>query len=122
MLIKNIIHKFYSSILNFTTYTGFKLTNEDARAVLIFVFVLLFNVGTILGLFGFKISELNKFILVITFLGIFYFSYRFFSNNKRKMEILQMYRGLELKNKIVLNILSIAYVIMSTILFLKFHE
>lgn len=114
-----IVNKYYGVLLNFTSYTGFTLTNEDSRATLIFTFVFLFNLGTILGFLNIKVLEINKFILIAIFLGFFYLFYQYFSNEDKKNQILKSYKKMNLKEQILLNMLSVIFTILSVVLFLK---
>lgn len=114
-----IISKFYSCILNFTSFTGFGITNEDSRAVTIFTFVVLMNIVTVLGLLGVRVLEFNKFLLVFIFLGSFYVFYKLFSNENRKEKISRNYNIMGIKEKLIMNIASVIYIIFSVVFFLK---
>ena len=115
----NIINYYYSTLLNFTSFTGFNLTNEDSRAVFIFTFVFLFNLGTILSTFNIDLLSFDKLILILTFAVCFYLFYKYFSKSERKKDILNMYNELNFKNKISLNVISLIFTILSVILFFK---
>ncbi len=114
-----IIENYYTCLLTFTTFTGFKLTNEDSRATSIFTFVFLFNFGTILELLGVNVSNLNKWILVSLFIVLFFIFYKYFSKESRKERIKLQYKNLTKKTKIITNAGAFIYTIFSAILFLK---
>ncbi|TYP76139.1 hypothetical protein [Aquimarina intermedia] len=115
----NLIYKYYACLLVFTSYTGFKLTNEDSRATIIFTIVFLLNLGIVLELLGIKVLSVNRYIMVISFIISFFAFYKYFTNKSLKEKMIIGYRSLGQKKQFIVCFISLVYTIFSAILFLK---